>query len=48
MIELEDDDILSELKLLARNICDTENIVFAERSAKKIAWLMELWEDYKK
>lgn len=47
-MELTNEDILCELKLLARNICDTENIVFAEKSAKKIVWLMELWEDYKK
>lgn len=47
-MELTNEDILNELQLLARNICDTNNLVLAERSAKKIVWLMELWEDYKK
>lgn len=47
-MELTNEDILSELQLLAKNIVDTDNIVFAEKSAKKIVWLMELWEDYKK
>lgn len=47
-MELTNEDILEELKELAGDIRDTDNIVFAEKAAKKIVWLMELWEDYKK
>ena len=47
-MELTNEDILCELQLLAKNIVGTDSLVFAERSAKKIVWLMELWEDYRK
>ena len=47
-MELTNEDILCELKLLAQTICNTDNLEKAEKAAKKIVWLMELWEDYKK
>ena len=47
-IELAEEDILCEMQSLAKNIVCTDDIVSAEESAKKISWLMELWEEYKK
>ena len=46
-MELTKEDIINELKALAKDILNTDDAK-VEKAAQKIVWLMELWEDYKK
>lgn len=48
IIELTEEDILCELQALAKCIATNDDFASAEKYAKKICWLVELWEDYKK